>query len=73
MPRCSLYGSDVASALSTVDNNQPHWWFDAGCGSPLDPRWRAGHAGVNDHHVDAFSIWRRRRRGGLVPGVYLAN
>ncbi|KAL8343914.1 hypothetical protein RB601_004442 [Gaeumannomyces tritici] len=71
VPRCSLYGSDVASALRAIDNNQPHWWFDAACGSPLDPRWRAGHAGVNDHHVDAFSVWRRlmrRGEGGLALG-----
>lgn len=59
VPRCNLYGSNVAYALRSVDNSQPHWWFDAACGDPTDPRWRGGHSSVNDHHVDSFPIWGR--------------
>ncbi|KAI7928607.1 hypothetical protein M0657_002522 [Pyricularia oryzae] len=48
VPRCNLYGSSVAYALRSIDNHQPHWWFDLDCGSPTQEKWQAGH----DHRHD---------------------
>ncbi|TLS25988.1 hypothetical protein PpBr36_07709 [Pyricularia pennisetigena] len=52
VPRCNLYGSSVAYALRTIDNHQPHWWFDLNCGSPTQERWQAGH----DHRHDGKQL-----------------
>ncbi|EFQ29230.1 hypothetical protein CGRA01v4_04906 [Colletotrichum graminicola] len=37
--RCDLYGSSVAYALDSIDNDHPDIWFDLNCGSPSDERW----------------------------------
>lgn len=39
VPRCDLYGSNVAYALDSINNDHPDLWFDLTCGSPSDPRW----------------------------------
>lgn len=39
VPRCDLYGSNVAYALDSIDNDHPDLWFDLACGSPSDERW----------------------------------
>ncbi|KAF9869440.1 hypothetical protein CkaCkLH20_13102 [Colletotrichum karsti] len=39
VPRCDLYGSNVAYALDSIDNDHPDLWFDLACGSPSDPNW----------------------------------
>ncbi|KAK1599945.1 uncharacterized protein LY79DRAFT_664359 [Colletotrichum navitas] len=37
--RCDLYGSSVAYALDSINNDHPDIWFDLSCGSPSDERW----------------------------------
>ncbi|KZL88146.1 hypothetical protein CI238_04939 [Colletotrichum incanum] len=39
VPRCDLYGSSVAYALDSINNDHPDMWFDLTCGSPSDERW----------------------------------
>jgi len=39
VPRCDLYGSSVAYALASIDNNEPHTWFDLACGDPESSTW----------------------------------
>ncbi|KAJ0162357.1 hypothetical protein CTA2_4685 [Colletotrichum tanaceti] len=39
VPRCDLYGSSVAYALNSINNDHPDMWFDLTCGSPSDERW----------------------------------
>ncbi|KAK2026860.1 hypothetical protein LX32DRAFT_654400 [Colletotrichum zoysiae] len=39
VPRCDLYGSSVAYALDSINNDNPDIWFDLNCGSPSDQRW----------------------------------
>ncbi|TDZ46073.1 hypothetical protein CTRI78_v009037 [Colletotrichum trifolii] len=39
VPRCDLYGSDVAYALNSINNDHPDVWFDLACGSPSDEQW----------------------------------
>ncbi|GKT55504.1 hypothetical protein ColTof4_07630 [Colletotrichum tofieldiae] len=39
VPRCDLYGSSVAYALDSINNDHPDMWFDLTCGSPSDKRW----------------------------------
>ncbi|TQN74386.1 hypothetical protein CSHISOI_01042 [Colletotrichum shisoi] len=39
VPRCDLYGSSVAYALNSINNDHPDMWFDLTCGSPSDDRW----------------------------------
>ncbi|OLN94243.1 hypothetical protein CCHL11_02917 [Colletotrichum chlorophyti] len=39
VPRCDLYGSNVAYALDSINNDHPDIWFDLACGSPSDERW----------------------------------
>ncbi|GKT48379.1 uncharacterized protein ColSpa_08560 [Colletotrichum spaethianum] len=39
VPRCDLYGSSVAYALDSIDNDHPDIWFDLACGSPSDDKW----------------------------------
>ncbi|KDN70146.1 hypothetical protein CSUB01_02502 [Colletotrichum sublineola] len=39
VPRCDLYGSSVAYALDSINNDHPDIWFDLTCGSPSDERW----------------------------------
>ncbi len=56
VPRCNLYSSTVAYALHSIDDNEPHLWFDLGCGDPLAPQWSA---------VDSLGPAARRRRARL--------
>ncbi|OHF04319.1 hypothetical protein CORC01_00171 [Colletotrichum orchidophilum] len=39
VPRCDLYGSTVAYALDSIDNDHPDLWFDLTCGSPSSEKW----------------------------------
>ncbi|KAL2877732.1 hypothetical protein SGCOL_006894 [Colletotrichum sp. CLE4] len=39
VPRCDLYGSTVAYALDSIDNDHPDLWFDLTCGSPSSEQW----------------------------------
>ncbi|KAL0939405.1 uncharacterized protein CTRU02_206015 [Colletotrichum truncatum] len=39
VPRCDLYGSNVAYALNSIDNDHADIWFDLTCGSPSDQKW----------------------------------
>ncbi|KAF4851213.1 hypothetical protein CGCSCA4_v003366 [Colletotrichum siamense] len=39
VPRCDLYGSNVAYALDSIDNDHPDIWFDLTCDSPSDQKW----------------------------------
>ncbi|KAI6352629.1 hypothetical protein MCOR25_009361 [Pyricularia grisea] len=63
VPRCNLYGSSVAYALRSIDNHQPHWWFDLDCGSPTQERWQAGHDHRHDDdHLSALGLAADLRR-----------
>lgn len=58
-PRCDLYGSPVAYALDSVDNNQPNTWFDLACGNPTAQQWE------HERNVTSSAFLRRGRRAAL--------